>query len=823
MRNGGQVVPTGQILDQPGHSIHFGGSPVDGALSPNGRMFYIKGIQNLLVVNPASWTISQTEKYPTNQGSMHGMAFNRDGSRLYVTGVGEVFECEVSSRGHVKFLRTIDTGVSSDPCGIAISPDGTKAYACLNRSNTLAVIDLASGDIEQKIPVGVAPYGLALSADGHTAYVSDWGGRHPKEGEQTYPSLNTDILVDDRGIASSGALSIVDLRHNEEVALLPTGLHPTDVRLSKDEKHVYVANANSDTVTVVNTQTKSVEETILVRPDASLPFGSCPNGLAVSADGKTLYVANAGNNAIAVVELANGKSTNSVVSGFIPTDWYPGAVAADSKNLYIVNVLGLGSDHGNVYELTGTADKIPLPNTDKLAKYTATVRDDSRVVEMLATHAPAQAGQGPVPVPAHVGEPSVFKHVLYVIKENKTYDQMFGDLPHGRNDIKLCVFPRHVSPNHHALAEEYVTLDNYYCNGVYSTDGHSWCTEAYATEYWEKSLLTINRSGHQGNDPLIYASSGFIWNNVLEHGLTFTNFGVLGMSFAQPGNTTWLQAYADFKSRANRLTYTTYIGNQPFLPRYSSTNVSGFNLKIPDQNRVEAWLKEFHSAEERGSWPAFNMLYLPDDHTAGGSPGYPTPRAQVADNDLALGRAVEAVTKSSFASNTVIFIIEDDPQSGYDHIDGHRSICLVVSPYTKRGQVIHSFYNQIGLIHTMEQILGLPPMNQMDSMGPLMGDCFTTGPNFKPFTALPNNVPLDEMNPGTTSSLSTEDRFWAMESLKMDFSKPDQIDDNTLNRIIWHSVKGHEHYPSEFVGTHGDELVKLGLIASRSAPDLDDD
>jgi YVTN family beta-propeller protein len=594
------------------------------------------------------------------------------------------------------------------------------------------------------------------------------------------------------------------------------------LKLSRDNQTLFVANANSDTVSVINTTTRAVVETILMRPDPRLPFGSASDALSLSRDGATLYVANGGNNAVAVVELPNDQHTNSLIQGFIPTDWYPGAVFADLYHLYVVNCKGIGSTNQDVYNLTGSVNKISLPSADTLKQYTAEVQENSRVPQMLQSQASAHADQSPAPVPAHIGEPSVFQHVLYIIKENKTYDQLFGDISQGNGEPGLCVFGRQTTPNQHALAAQFVLLDNYYCNGVYSTDGHSWCTEANATDYWEKSLGAANRSGQIGMDPLAYSSSGFIWNNVLQHGLTFHNHGVFGQSFAQP-DSTWLQAYAEYTNHTGRLGFTTYIGNSPVLPAYSSTNVSGFNLKIPDQYRADGFLKEFSAAQATGVWPAFNMFYLPDDHTAGGSPGYPTPRAQVADNDLALGRVIEAVTKSSFWSNTVIFVIEDDPQSGYDHVDGHRSICLVVSPYTKRGQTVSTFYNQIGLIHTMEQIMGLPPMNQMDAMAPLMTDCFTPRPDFTAYTALPNEIPLNEMNPGTISSLTPRDRHWAQLSLQMDFRQPDLVNDDTLNRIIWHSIKGKARYPAEFAGPHGKGLKSLGLITSKNHSSDDDD
>jgi YVTN family beta-propeller protein len=822
--DGRQSVPTGQILDPAGSSLHFRGRPVDLAMAPNGKTLYIKNADNLLVVEIPNWTLLQTTNYARGAGSMHGIAVSHDGAHVYATGVqNEFYEWTAVRHGMLTFSRNINLPTNCNPCGIAISADDKLAYVCFCRSNELGIINLATGNLEHEIAVGVAPWGVTLARDGKTAYVTDWGGRHPLKGDLVGNSMDTPIVVDDRGIAASGVVSVVDLQNNREAAEVPVGLHPSDLVLSRDGERLYVANANSDTVTTIDTRTKMAVETISTRPDPSLPFGSAANALALSHDNKTLYVANGGNNAIAVIELRNKNHANSVLRGFVPTDWYPGAILADSSDLYVASVKGQGSLNGNVYLLTGSASKIPIPSEKTLSGDSQRAMAADRVPEMLLERNASRSSEVPVPVPAHLGDPSVFKHVLYIIKENKTYDQILGDMPEGNGRRNLCIYPSYVSPNHHALAAQYVLLDNYYCNGVYSTDGHSWCTEANATDYWEKSLMTINRAGHQGIDPLIYSSSGFIWDNVLRHGLTFHNYGVMGATFPEPSGASWLEIYNDYTNHAGRIHFHSYMGVPPVLPKYSSTDVSGFNLRIPDQLRADGFLKEFNLAQSNRVWPAFNMFYLPDDHTAGATPGYPTARAEVADNDLALGRVVEAVTKSCFASNTVIFVIEDDPQSGYDHVDGHRSICLVISPYTKRRQTISRFYNQIGLIHTMEQIMGLPPMNQMDAIGPLMGDCFQSIPDFTPYTALKNNVALNDMNPGTLGSLSRKDRHWAVLSQKMDFSAPDLANDDTLNRIIWHSIKGDTRYPSEFVGTHGDNLKRLGLAASKNGQSDDDD
>lgn len=819
-----QSVPTKQILRAAGQSVQFGGRPVDLAVSPNGKFVYVKNINNLLVLDAETWKLLQTVAYPASGASLHGIAVCHKGTHVYVSGAAnEVYDWTVATNGTVTFSRTIAMPAGSYPCGIAVSADDTKAYVCLSVANKLAVVNLASGTVTQQINVGIAPYDVALSPDGNTAYVSDWGGRFPGGGDLTAPSAGTQVVVDSRGVGASGAVSFVNLLTGLQTAQTATGLHPSDIELSPDGLTLYVANANSDTVSVINTVTRAVKETILVRPDPSFPYGSASTGLALSKDGQKLFVTSGGNNAVAVVELPNAQHTNSVLQGFLPTDWYPGAILADSNQLYVVNVKGLGTRLGQPVTTSwqigahlGSANKIPIPSTEALSKYTAQVFEDGRIPHIKETQKPAQPGVPPVPVPRRVGEPSVFKHVVYILKENKTYDQIFGDMPEGNGEPSLCVFPELVTPNHHALARQYVLLDNYYCNGVNSSDGHAWSTEANVTDYLEKSFGGYTRSYAFGDDALSYSSTGFIWNNVLNHGLTFRNYGEFDYASTSPART-WLQIYIDYTNNTDSIRYVQNIGVASLRP-YSSPNVPGWNLNIPDVVRARGFIKELNAAQSNGVWQSFHFLYLPNDH-AGGDP---TPRAQVADNDLALGQVVEAVTKSIFASNTVIFVIEDDPQSGYDHVDAHRSICLVISPYTKRREVISTFYNQSGVLHTMQRILGLPPMNQMDAMSPLMFDCFTNVPNYTPYTALPNNIPLTEGVSGT-GSLTRKQRYYANKVKKMDFSKPDRINDDVFNRHIWHSIKGDAPYPAKYVGHHGRGLKALGLVKVKIPKDERDE
>jgi YVTN family beta-propeller protein len=819
---GAQSLPSMQLVRAAGDQIQFSGRPVDLALAPDSQTVYLKNMSSLLVVDAKTWKLRQTLPYPGNGASMHGIAVAQDGRRVYVTGSGnELYEWRVDTNGMAAFSRTISLPVGSYPCGIALFRNGEKAAVCLSVSNRLAIVNLSTGTILSNIRVGIAPWDVVLSPDESTAYVSDWGGRWPGANDLTAPSAGTSVVVDERGIGASGVVSFVDLSENRELSQAPAGLHPSDLELTSDGRTLFVANANSDTVTLIDTATRSVRENILVRPDDEFPYGSAPTGLALSSDGSRLFVALGGNNCVAVVDLSTTPGGSSV-AGFLPTDWYPGAIAAADGHLYVVNVKGLGSRLGQPtatsYQIgayLGTANRISIPDGETLNKLSAQSFEDGRVPVIRRTHQRGAASTPPVPVPTRLGEPSVFNHVLYILKENKTYDQMFGDIKEGNGDPNLCIYPEFVSPNHHALARQYVLLDNFYCNGVNSSDGHSWSTEANVTDHLEKSFGGFTRSYSFGDDPLTYSSSGFIWDNVLRHGLTFRNYGE--MDYASPSkNETWLQIYDDFVSGRRSVRYLQNIGIEN-LRRYSSTNVPGWNMGIPDVVRADGFIRELRQAEARGTWETFSFLYLPNDHTG----GPPTPRAQMADNDLALGQVVEAVTRSRFATNTVIFVMEDDPQSGYDHVDAHRSICLVISPYTRRNAVVSKFYNQAGVIHTMERILGLPPMNQQDAMAPIMFECFTNVPNFSPYTALTNNVPLDE-GARKVGVLTPEQLYWASQLKKMDFSKPDRIDDDLFNRYIWFANKGNAAYPEEFVGAHGKGLSQLGLLLTPEGAEEED-
>ena len=828
--DGSFLVPTSQLIQPAGDTLTFSGRAIDLALSPDAKTAFVKNEQGILVIDTDTWKIR--DQIGVGEGSsIHGIAVRQDGSRVYVSGSNNtLWDGEISSTGTVTFTRKavlLGSGGRgySGPCGIALSPDQKMALVCLSLKNTVAVVDLESDKLVREIAVGVAPYGVVVSPDGARAFVSNWGGFRPGKTDRTAISMGTPVLVDKRGAALTGTISVIDLKQNREVREITTGLHPSGLALSADGRTLYVANANSDTISVIDTAKLRVTESVSVRPDPALPFGSQPNALALSPDGKSLYVANGGNNAIAVVATPDETRSNCVVKGFIPTCWFPGGVATDGRRLFVANVKGYGSrfdrENGKEWSVSwslGAVNRIDVPSDDQLKEYTARALANAQVPQALRAWERAQTGKKPVPVPEHMGEPSVFDHVVYIVKENRTYDQLLGDLPGANGDSNLCVFGREVTPNHHQLAEEFVALDNFYCNGVLSADGHRWATEGNVMAELEKGIIGARRGDAFGTDPLNFSSSGFIWDDVLLHGLSFRNYGEMGRGgYSTKRSGPHLNRTKDMLENpdAYQLAYEPASPVEA-LKTYSSPHYPGWELNIPDVLRARAFLQELADFERQGQWPNFIFIHLPNDHTGGN----PTPRAQVADNDLALGKIVQGISRSKFWPKTCIFVIEDDPQSGFDHVDGHRSICLIASPYTKRHEVISRFYNQTSVLHTMELILGIPPMNQMDSLAPVMSECFTNTPDLTPYSALPNQIPLDEM-PKPIAQLHGKELYWAKKLAAMRFDEPDLNDDNTLNRILWHSVKGVDApYPAAFAGPHGKGLRALGL---KLVPTDDDD
>jgi YVTN family beta-propeller protein len=817
--DGSILVPTNQLLTPAGFQLQFPGRPTDLALSPDGTLLAVKNMRDILLVRMADRALLQTLPMARGGQGFVGILFAPDGKRIYATdSEGRIqiaalddawvmhWQAPIALPGPVQVAKPNTEGLApteptknpSSPGGMALDGERGELWVTLSRNNTVGVVDPRSGALSQ-IPVGRAPYTVVLGPR-RRAYVSNWAGRTPRAGEATARSSGSPVVVDPKtGVASSGTVSVVDMERRAEIRQIDVGLHPSAMALARAGSRLYVANANSDTVSVIDTASDVVVETISVVSERSRPFGSAPNALALSPDGTKLWIANGTDNAVCVVALGQGGAP-SRVEGYIPTAWYPGAILSDSKRglIVVANTKGTGSRNQrsdrkgyNSHDHSGSLSFVPVPSAAELKRYTAQVERNNGLRQIMERLAAKPGRASPRPVPERMGEPSVFKHVLYIIKENRTYDQVFGDLAQGDGDASLVQFGREVTPNHHALAEQFALLDNFYCSGVLSADGHQWSTEAYVTDYIEKSFGGFNRSyPYDGDDPMAYASSGFIWDKVIEKKLGLRVYGEFVQARITPSTATWTDIWNDYNRGTRTVTIRADTEVETLRP-YLSPNFIGFPSTMQDVYRAREFISELKEFEAKGQLPNFMIMLLPNDHTAGTRPGFPTPRAMVADNDLALGRIVEAVSRSRFWRETVIFVTEDDPQAGLDHVDGHRTVGLVISPYTRRRAVIRTNYTQISMLRTMELILGLGHMNQLDLGAEPMTDCFTAKADTTPYTAVPNRIPLGEMNP-PLRALRGAQRYWAERSLELDLDDVDRADEDTFNRILWHATRGYD-------------------------------
>ncbi len=708
--------------------------------------------------------------------SWNGLAFSRDGSRFFVAGgdSGEIHAFRYAA-GEATFERSEKPVPDAEEvflAGIAVHPGTGKLYVCNEATDEVWVLNAESLARETVIRVGEHPHSCVLGADKRHLYVSNWGDR---------------------------SISVVDTEKARQVREIAVGLRPNDIALSSDGR-LFVACAGDNTVHVIQTRTvetaepgasptrripEGTREIISTSLYLDSPEGSTPDGVAVSPDGRTLFVANADNNCVMVVDISNSSSEEarrnresvSVVEGFIPVGWYPTAVAVspDNQTLLVANGKGLAS-RANVppqtanpqrlhkppafdyiaRTLTGSVSFIRRPDAAQIAAYTRQVRRNS-------PYTPEQFQRAPLPsnsvIPAKVGEPCPIKYVLYIIKENRTYDQVFGDFKDaqgnlaGNGDPNLVMYGENVTPNHHQLARDYVLLDNLYCNGEVSVDGHSWCDAAIATDYNERSwILSYSKHGKlRGNHEMEVPAAGYLWDLCKRHGVSFKNYG----------------------EGANRVP-TANRGRWP----------GG-----RDMDRVKGWIQDLREAEQTGVLPRFMIMSLGENHTRGTTVGAFTPDACVASNDIGVGRILEAATRSRFWKEMAIFIIEDDAQNGPDHVDAHRTAGLVVSPYCKRGFVDSTLYTTASMVRTIELILGLPPLTQYDAGATPMFNSFGKTPQITPYQVLEPKVDLMAKNTAKSPG--------AKQSAQMNFREYDRAPEDALNRILWRAAKGPDvPYPT---------------------------
>jgi YVTN family beta-propeller protein len=837
--SGRVVLPVNQILTPAGTQVDLPGMrPQVLALSPDHALLVTSGKTNVLVtVNPRSGRILQRVPFPSDkatdpapqvvsshilepdtkgQVSYTGLAFSPDGSRIFLSSVnGDVKVFGVGTDQMVRGLYSIPLPPANVrerkediPSGLAVSRDGARLYVTLNFSNRLGEVDVASSKVLRLFDVGVAPYDVVLA--GTKAYVTNWGGRRPDATSTTGPAgRGTLVRVDPvRHIASEGSVSVIDLAADTVKAEILVGLHSSGLALAPNGRRLFVANAGSDTVSVIDTVKDEVVETISLKWHPGDYFGASPNALVLDERGETLFVCNGTQNAVAVVSLG---PWGSKVAGLIPVGWFPGAIAYDPirKALGVANIKGIGSGkrpsageatRQTSGEYNGSVSIVKVPNRDELVAHTNKVLENYRASAMEVATFPPRPDRAPLPVPERAGEPSVFQHVVYIIKENRTYDQVLGDMKGGNGAESLCIFGEEVTPNQHKLAREFVLLDNAYCSGVVSADGHQWATAAFVTDYLEKSFAGFPRSYPDGMedddvDAIAYAPSGFIWDSAIAQGKTLRDYGEFAISDrawkdkSTKGAPKWIDCYRDFIGETSLVHFASRPAIESLRP-YLAADTVGWDMEVPDVFRAAVFIRELERFEKTGTFPNLVIICLPNDHTSGTNAGSPTPAAYVSDNDVALGRIVEAISHGRFWKETCIFVIEDDPQDGWDHVSAYRTTAYVASPYTKRGQVVSTQYNQTGIIRTIELILGLPPMNLFDATATPLGDCFTTSPDFTPFDAVPNRIPLDRLNPAPAAISDPLLREQAIASADLPLEKVDQCPEDLLNRILWHAMKG---------------------------------
>ena len=749
---------------------------------------------------------------------------------------------------------------TSYPGGVALSHDGKSAYALLNQNDTLTKIELTAKPPVQgtQIRVGNAPHSIVINSTGTTAYVSNEGGRAATEGDFQINSAGTEIVADPFiGAAITGTVSVVDLASMTVTANISTGLHPTGMAFY--EGNLLVANTYSDTISVINTSTNVVQRTISLGLPIGVPgagqsaYGAAPNSIAVNAKAGIAYVALYNANAIGVVDLLPG-APNPVL-GMIPVAYAPSSVVLDASAnvLLVANDKGIGAresfecDYGvcdyNTHQDNGTVSIVPVPDSATLKTMTSQVVQNNHwdLAQNIESAGGGNPRTKPVAIPARIGDPSLIKHVFLIIRENRTYDQVLGDVAAGNGDPSLAVFGDGaaaggipVTPNAHKWVKRFPLLDNFYDPSRQSADGHQWIQEAmapYADDVQSPDWVRSYPGGNAG-DALAYQKKGFLFSEAEAAGLPVKIYGEYiendlylqsDGSYGPSGEPSWSQFYADSQCfeggpacaapgtpGEKTLFYQNEILAQSSLPAvhdYMVPNFPYFDLGIPDQFRVDLWVQDFNNDVKNGTVPAMEQLWIMDDHTT----GPPTSQAEQADNDLAVGRMIDIISHSPIWSTSAIFIEEDDAQNGVDHVDGHRSPGYIISPYAvQHGPTDHTYYTQVNMTRTIEQILGLPPMNQFDLVASPMRTDFTNNPpkeNFEPWTHVPEEIPLDQ---GVTASVAKTTDSPAVKALRTGWlqkkaeisagkmHKPDSEDPDTVNHFNWYESTGFTRpYPGE--------------------------
>jgi YVTN family beta-propeller protein len=848
----GILLPTNQYVKPAGDRFLVDdGRFLASTLNPTGTQLaaltYLHGTGFLTIMDVSTGAVVQQigtgkgadKKFGDGTTSTDAPLYSPDGKTLWSQQGSDIVRWTVGGDGRVSAPVVIELmGPHGDglPGGIALSPDGSRLYVALNGNNTLGVIDTATNTLTSEIPVGNAPRQVVLVGD--KAYVSNEGGRPATAGDPTNLSDGTDIVSNPvTGGVATGTVSIVDLNRGAQVGTIKVGLEPSAEYLHGNT--LFVANSMDDSVSVIDTRFDKVTQTVNVNPLPGRPVGSYPNAISMP-DSRHLLVSIGRDNAIAEFQYTNSLVPLRYV-GLIPTDWYPVGVQLSkaTHKLVVTNDKGIGSrgpqtsigagpstspgattvTGHNTYNDTASLTTWSLPTGSQLAHDTHQVFVNNDWEKLLARGANAKgnAHAAPVAVPVKLGAPSKIKHVFLIIKENRTYDQVLGDIGKGDSDPTLAQFGQYITPNLHDLANENVLFDNFYDEGTLSADGHNWLVQADANDYLEKEYSTWYRS-YGGNDALLYQKTGFLWDSAMRAGKTVQNFGEYGNIQLPATPPTWSDWYKTSQILEGKASgpLPVQTGQYPSVTDVPSLNkvmypaYPSFDTDITDQYRVDIWKQAFDQAEKTNTLPNLSMMWVMQDHTAGTSGTDPYPTAMVADNDLAVGRMVDTISHSKDWKDSAVFVVEDDSQAGTDHVDGHRAPLWIASPYVKKGVVDSTYYSQINVVRTIEQMLGMQPMNQMDRAAEPMFDAFTNTPDYTPYTATPNNVPLTFGLKGATSagqpSVPAAQR--ATYELWVDWSnrqqtggvKPqaDVTNPAQMNRLTWYASTGWaKPYPGD--------------------------
>lgn len=840
----GVVLPDNQTVSPLGtRTLTTGGRLLSSDLAPAGghlaALSYRNGVGFLSIfdtkrnklVQQVGTTNTGDPKIGDGTVAADGPLYSPDGSTLWVPQTSDLLKFTVNSDGTVVAKPTVIPMVDGStpllPSGGTFSADGKTMYLALNNTNQLAVFDTASNTITRRITVGVAPRQVAL-VNGKL-YVSNEGGRAATAKDFTNLTSGTPVAADQStGAVNNGTVSVVDPTSGA-VSSIKVGLEPTALYASGST--LFVANSNQDSISLIDTAKNKLAQTVNVNPLPGSTVGSYPNAITMP-DASHVYVSIGRDNAIAVYHYNGSAKAPLQYVGLIPTDWYPVNVAKDpaSGRIVVTNDKGIGARGTpktiaegpdantvtglNTYSDTGSMTTFSAPTEAALGKLTHTVFLDNDWQKLLQQSATTAASSAATVLPAKLGAPSKIKHVFLLVKENRTYDQVLGDIGKGDSDPTLTQFGGSVTPNEHALANQYGLFDNFYDEGTLSADGHNWLMQADANDYIEKEFGAFYRSyPAQGGDALAYQRNGFLWNAAEAAGNSVANFGEYNNFFTadnDPNRPTWAQWYQDSLILEGKATgtlpvpvdkYKTYA-DIPSLNAITDPTYPKFDTDVPDQYRADIWLKSFQQSEKTGKLANLNMLWVPDDHTAGTSGASPYPTAAVADNDLAVGRIIDTISHSQFWKDSAIFVVEDDPQAGADHVDGHRSTFFLASPYAKRGVVNDTYYTQLNLVKTIETILGIAPMNQMDRAAEPMTDAFTDKANFAPYQVRPNQIPLTyglKTSTGGAAPQVSKDpktaavqKQWQVWSQHQAFggakSAEDQSNPAQLNRLDWYSA-----------------------------------